>query len=88
MIKDITMWLQTAHNYIVTAHMSSRGNCNMRTLFVQVKFKITLPRALPHTYSKLSCFHLTLNCLLVLAHMEFFGVNIRNELLKLLLFYY
>ena len=41
----------------------------MRTLFVvQVKFKTSLPRALPHIYPKLSCLHLTLDCLLVLAH--------------------
>ena len=39
----------------------------MRTLFVQVKFKISLPKALPHIYPKLSCLHLTFNCLLVLA---------------------
>ena len=46
------------------------GNCNMRTLFVQVKFKTSLPRALPHIYPKLSCLHLTLNCLLVLAYIS------------------
>ena len=41
----------------------------MRTLFVQVKFKTGLPRALPHIYPKLSSLHLTLNCLLVLAYI-------------------
>ena len=45
------------------------GNCNMRTLFVQLKFKTSLPRALPHIYPKLSCLHLTLNYLLVLAYI-------------------
>ena len=42
----------------------------MRILFVRVKFKISLPRALPHIYPKLSCLHLTLNCLLVLVHIS------------------
>ena len=45
-------------------------NCNMRSWFVQVKFKTSLPRALPRIYPKLSCLHLTLNCLLVLAYIS------------------
>ena len=45
-------------------------NCNMRSWFVQVKFKTSLPRALPRIYPKLSCLNLTLNCLLVLAYIS------------------
>ena len=75
----------TAHNYRCYSYSTwcqveetQGGNCSTRTLFVRVKFKISLPRTLPHIYPKLSCLHLTLNCLLVLAHISLLqkGLNL------------
>ena len=82
--KDITRWPQTFVQHIITDaivtvhHVKSSKkqgeSCSMRTLFVHVKFEISLPKALSHIYPRLSCLRLTLNCLKcvhwILAHFS------------------